>query len=82
MYITYRYMYTMDRYMFHTSPDIHYVKQKLVKSTLSSHHVKHDDTHVQLSCRRAEKQAVGRHSGWLDISLKWVLSVEFVELIP
>jgi hypothetical protein len=61
------------------SPAMHYVKHKLVKNTLPSHHVKHDDTRVPLNCRRAEKQALSRHSGWLDLSLKRVLSMEFVE---
>jgi hypothetical protein len=63
------------------SPDMHCVKHKLVKNTLPSHHVKHDDTRVPPNCSRAGKQAVGRHPGWLDPSLKRVLSVEFVELI-
>jgi hypothetical protein len=48
----------------HKIPDMHYVKHKLVKSTLPSHHVKHDDTRVPPNCRRAEKQAVSRHPGW------------------
>jgi hypothetical protein len=61
---------------------MHYVKQKLVKNTLPSHHVKHDDTRVPPNFRRAEKQAVSRHPGWLDLSLQRVLSVEFVELSP
>jgi hypothetical protein len=30
----------------------------------------------------AENQAVSRHPGWLDLSLRRVLSVEFVELSP
>jgi hypothetical protein len=60
----------------------YYVEHKLVKNTLPSHHVKHDDTRVPLNCRRAEKQAISRHPGWLDLSLKRVLSVEFVELSP
>jgi hypothetical protein len=59
---------------------MHYVKHKLVKNTLPSHHVKHDDTLVSPNCRRAEKKEVSRHLGWLDLSLKRVLSVEFVEL--
>jgi azurin len=54
--------------LLHKSPDMHYVKHKLVKNTLPSHHVKHDDTRVSPNCRRAEKQAVSRHSGWLDLS--------------
>jgi hypothetical protein len=58
------------------------LKHELVKNTLPSHHVKHDDTRVPLNCRRAEKQAVSRHHGRLDLSLKRVLSVEFVELSP
>jgi hypothetical protein len=66
----------------HKSPDMHYVNRKLVKNTLPSHHVKHDDTRVPHNCRRAEKQATNRHPGWLDISLKRVLSVEFVILCP
>jgi hypothetical protein len=61
---------------------MHHVKHKLVKNTLSSHHVKHDDTRVPLNCRRAEKQGVSRHPGWLDLSLNRVMSVEFVELSP
>jgi hypothetical protein len=64
------------------SPDMHYVKHKLVKSTLPSHHVKHDDTRLPPNSRRAEKQAVSRHPGLLDLNLKRVLSVEFVELSP
>jgi hypothetical protein len=60
-----------------------YAKHKLVENTLPFHHVKHDDTRVPPSCRRAEKQAVvSRHPGWLDLSLKRELSVEFVELSP
>jgi hypothetical protein len=66
--------------LLHKSLDMHYVKHKLVKSTLPSHHVKHDDTQVPPNCRRAEKQAGNRHPGWLDLSLKRVLSVELVEL--
>jgi hypothetical protein len=61
---------------------MHYVKHKLDKNTLPSHHVKHDDTRVPPNCRRAQKQAASRHPGWLDLSLKRVLSVEFVELSP
>jgi hypothetical protein len=68
--------------LLHKRPDMHYVKHKLVKNTLPSHHVKHDDTRVPPNCRSAEKQAVSRHPGWLDLSLKRVLSVEFVELSP
>jgi hypothetical protein len=68
--------------LLHKSPDMHYVKHMLVKNTLPSHHLKHDDTRVPPSCRRAEKQAIGRHPGWLDLSLKRVLSVEFIELCP
>jgi hypothetical protein len=56
------------------------IKHKLVKNTPPSNHVKHDDTRVPPNCRRAEKQALSRHPGWLDLSLKRVLSVEFVEL--
>jgi hypothetical protein len=59
---------------------MHYVKHKLVKNTLPSHHAKHDDTQVQPNYRRAENQAVSRHPEWLDFSLKRVLSVELVEL--
>jgi uncharacterized protein (UPF0147 family) len=59
---------------------MHYVKHKLVKNTLSSHHVKHDDTRVPPNCRRAEKEAVSRHPESLHLSLKRALSVEFVEL--
>jgi hypothetical protein len=57
-----------------------YVKHKLVNNTLPSHRVKHDDTRVPPNYRRAEKQAVSRYPGGLDLSLKRVLSVEFVEL--
>jgi hypothetical protein len=64
------------------SPDMHYVEHKLVKNSLPCHHVKHDDTEVPPKCRRAEKQALSRHPVWLDLSLKQVLSVEFVELSP
>jgi hypothetical protein len=68
--------------LLHKIPDMHYVEHKLVKSTLPSHHVKHDDTRVPPNCRRADKQALSRHLGWLYLSLKRVLSVEFVELSP
>jgi hypothetical protein len=68
--------------LLYKSPDMHYAMHKLVKNTLPSHHVKRDDTRVPSSCRRAEKQAVSRHPEWLDLSLKRVLSVEFVELSP
>jgi hypothetical protein len=72
--------------LLHKIPDMHYVLHKtgfmLDKNTLPSHHVKHDDTRVPPNCRRAEKQAVSRHPRWLDLSLKRVLSVEFVELSP
>jgi hypothetical protein len=68
--------------LLHKSLDMHYVEHKLVKNTLPSHHVKHDDTRVPPNCRKAGKQAVSRHPGWLDISLEQVLSVEFVELSP
>jgi hypothetical protein len=61
---------------------MHYVKHKLVKNTLPTHHVKHDDTQLPRKFRRFGKQAVSRHSGWLDQSFKQVLSVEFVELRP
>jgi hypothetical protein len=61
---------------------MHFVKHKLVKNTLPSHHVKHDDTQVPPICGKAEKQALSRHPGWLDLSLKRVLSVEVVELSP
>jgi hypothetical protein len=65
------------------SPDMHYVKHKLVKNTLPSHHVKHDDPRVPPNCRKSGKQAVCRHPRWLvDLNLKRVLSVEFVELSP
>jgi hypothetical protein len=67
----------------HKSRDMHYVKHKLVKNTLPSHHViKHDESRVPPKCRRAEKQAVSRRPGWLDLSLQRVLSVELVELSP
>jgi hypothetical protein len=66
----------------HKSREMHYVKHKLVQNTLPSHHVKHDDTRVPPNCRRADKQAVSRHPGWLDLSLKRVLLVEFVKLSP
>jgi hypothetical protein len=68
--------------LLHKRPDMHYVKHQLVKNTPPSHHVKHDDTRVSPNCGRAEKQAASRHPGWLDLSLKRVLSVEFVELSP
>jgi hypothetical protein len=68
--------------LLHKSPDMYYVKHELVKNTLPSHHVKQDDTRVPPNCRRAEKQAISRHPGWLDPSLKRVLSVEIVELSP
>jgi hypothetical protein len=68
--------------LLHKIPDIHNVKHKLVKNTLSSHHVRHDDIQVPPKCRRAEKQAASRHPVWFDLSLKRVLSVEFVELRP
>jgi hypothetical protein len=62
---------------------MHYVKHKQVKNMLPSHHVKHDDTRVPSpNSRRAKKQVVSRHQGWLDLTLKRVLSVEFVELGP
>jgi hypothetical protein len=63
-------------------PDMHYVYHKLVKNTLPSHYVKHDDTRVPPNCRGAQKQTVSRHTGWLDLNLKRVLSVECVELSP
>jgi hypothetical protein len=59
---------------------MHDVKHKLVKNTLPSHHVKHDDIRVAHNCRRTGKPSVSRHMGGLDLSLKRVLSVEFVEL--
>jgi hypothetical protein len=59
-----RYLYTL----LHKSPDMHYAKHKLVKNTLPSYHVKHDDTRVPPNYRRAKKQAVSRHPGWLDRS--------------
>jgi hypothetical protein len=68
--------------LLHKSPDMHYDKHKLVKNTLPSHHVKHDDTRVPPNCIRAEKQAVSHHPGWLELSLKRVLPVEFVDLSP
>jgi hypothetical protein len=69
--------------LLHKSPNMDYVKHnKLVKNTLPSHHVKHDDAIIPSNCRRAEKQAVSRHPGWLELSLKRVLSVEFVGLSP
>jgi hypothetical protein len=46
--------------LLHSSPDMRYVKHKLVKNTLPSHHAKHDDTQVPLNCRRAGKQAMVR----------------------
>jgi hypothetical protein len=55
--------------LLHKSLDMHYVKPELVKNTLPSHHVKHDDTRVTPNCRRSEKQAVSHHPGWLDLSL-------------
>jgi hypothetical protein len=61
---------------------MHYVANSLVENTLPSHHVKHEDTQVPSKCRRAEKQAVSRYPVWLDLSLKRVFSVEFVELSP
>jgi hypothetical protein len=64
------------------SPDINNIKHKLVKTTLPSHHVKHNDTQAPPNCKRAEKQAVSLHPGWLDLSLKRVLSVEIVDLSP
>jgi hypothetical protein len=66
--------------LLHKNPDMHNVKYKLVKSTLPSHYVKHDDPKVPPKNRRAGKQAANRHPVWLDLSLKRVLSVEFVEL--
>jgi hypothetical protein len=68
--------------MLHKITDIHNVKYKLVNNTPPSHHVKHDDTQVPPKCRRAEKQAASRHPVWLDLSLKRLLSVEFVDLSP
>jgi hypothetical protein len=67
--------------LFHKMPDMLYVKHKLVKNTLPSHQIKHDDTQVPPNCRKAKKQAVSRHPGWLYL-LKQVLSVEFVKLSP
>jgi hypothetical protein len=72
----------VEVHFFRKSPDVHYVEHRLVKNTLPSHYVQHDDTRVPPDCRRAEKPAVSRHPGWLKISLKQVLSVEFVELSP
>jgi hypothetical protein len=68
--------------LLHKIPGIQYVKHKLVKNTLPSHQVKHDDTQVPPKCRRARKQAANHHPVWFDLSLKWMLSVEFVELSP
>jgi hypothetical protein len=68
--------------LLHISTDMHDVKHRLFKNTPPSHHVKHDDTRVPPNCRRAEKQGVSRHPGCFDLSLKRVLSVEFVELSP
>jgi hypothetical protein len=68
--------------LLHKSPEMHYVEHKLVKNTLPFHHIKHGDTRVSPNCRIPEKQAVTRHPGWLDLTLKRVLSVEFVELSP
>jgi hypothetical protein len=39
--------------LLHKRPDMHYVKHKLVKTTLPSHHVKHHDTRVPPNFRRA-----------------------------
>jgi hypothetical protein len=64
---------TFGRCSFYTLPqtDMHYVKHKLVKNTLPSHHVKHDDTQAPPKCRRAGmqlKQVDSRHSAsTLDI---------------
>jgi hypothetical protein len=56
---------------------------KLVKNTLRTHHVKHnDETRVPPKRGRAGKQAVGRHPLWSNLSLKRILSVEYVELSP
>jgi S-methylmethionine-dependent homocysteine/selenocysteine methylase len=45
-----------------------YVKQKLViKNTRTCHHTMNDDTQVPLKCSRAGKQAVNRHSAWLEL---------------
>jgi hypothetical protein len=75
-------LWRFNNTLLHKSPDMHNVKHKLVTNTLHSHHVKHDDTQVPRKCRRAGKQAPSRHPVWLDLSLKRVLSVEFVELSP
>jgi hypothetical protein len=56
-----------------------YVTHKLVKNTVPCHNVKHNDTLVPPKCRKSGKQAVSNHSVWLDLSLKRVLSVEFIE---
>jgi hypothetical protein len=66
--------------LLYKSLDMRYVKHELVKNAPPSYHVKHDDTQVPPKCSRAGKQAVSHHSVWLDLSLKRVLSVEFVEL--
>jgi hypothetical protein len=66
--------------LLHKNPDRRNVKHKLVKSTLPSHHVKHDDPQVPPKYKRAGKEAANRHPVWLDVSLKRVLSVEFVKL--
>jgi hypothetical protein len=41
--------------LLHKIMDMHCIKHKLVKNTLPSHNVKHDDTRVPSNCRRAEK---------------------------
>jgi hypothetical protein len=74
--------YNAQATLLHKLPNMHCVKHKLVKNTLPSHHVQHDDTRVPPNCRRAENQTVIRHPGWLDLSLKRMLSVECVGLSP
>jgi hypothetical protein len=61
---------------------MYYVGYQLVKNTVPSHHVKHDDTQAPPKCRRVETQAASRHPRCLDMSLNRVLSVECVELSP
>jgi hypothetical protein len=68
--------------LLHIIPDIDDVTHDLVKNTLPFHHVRHDDTRVPPNCGEAGRQTASRHPEWLDLSLKRVLSVEFVELSP
>jgi hypothetical protein len=73
---------SMEVTLLHKSSDMYFVKHKLVKNSLPTHHAKHDETEVPPKCRRAGKQAVSRHLVWLNLSLKRVLPVEFVGLSP